>query len=270
MTDMTTTLAPGSEPIADKVILEFAKNIVALHAGGLDPSDAIGELRQRLCTPTNSAAIEVADRLREAAWRIDSHEVTFDETVVFGSGYNFEGLENGRLEYAGRLGWAVIWPEDWPHNKQWRYYCEPDGVMPTRPLPDKLSAMLAAEDIVEGGSARALPQDTGFAAGVAACVGEINSRIREQKAFRAEKLFQGRGQKAHYATLAILTLEEVLQDLSNLSPQPDKGLREALEFIAESHDAGRHDGLPEPCPAHDADTMWAVAVAALSTQEKQG
>jgi hypothetical protein len=35
--------------------------------------------------------------------------------------------------------------------------------------------------------------------------------------------------------------------------------RAALEFIAESHDAGRHDGLTEPCPAHDAETMWAVA-----------
>lgn len=43
------------------------------------------------------------------------------------------------------------------------------------------------------------------------------------------------------------------------------GMREALEFIAEEHDAGRHDGLPEPCPAHDADTMWATARAALAT-----
>src|SRR3954451_10175462 len=39
--------------------------------------------------------------------------------------------------------------------------------------------------------------------------------------------------------------------------------REALEFIAEGQDAGRHDGLPEPCPAHDAETMWAVACEAL-------
>lgn len=40
-------------------------------------------------------------------------------------------------------------------------------------------------------------------------------------------------------------------------------LREAVEFIAEAHDTGRHDGLPEPCPAHDAETMFAVARAAL-------
>lgn len=32
-------------------------------------------------------------------------------------------------------------------------------------------------------------------------------------------------------------------------------LRAALEFIAEQHDAGRHDGFPEPCPAHDGVVM---------------
>ena len=40
-------------------------------------------------------------------------------------------------------------------------------------------------------------------------------------------------------------------------------LKAALETIAEEHDAGRHDGLPEPCPAHDADTMFYVARKAL-------
>lgn len=44
-------------------------------------------------------------------------------------------------------------------------------------------------------------------------------------------------------------------------------LREALEYIAEEHDAGRHDGLREPCPAHDADTMWATARAALENAD---
>jgi len=42
----------------------------------------------------------------------------------------------------------------------------------------------------------------------------------------------------------------------------------ALETIAESHDAGRHDGLPEACPAHDADTMFAIARAALNQKGK--
>lgn len=40
-------------------------------------------------------------------------------------------------------------------------------------------------------------------------------------------------------------------------------MRDALETIAEAHDAGRHDGLPEPCPAHDAETMFAIATEAL-------
>jgi DNA repair exonuclease SbcCD ATPase subunit len=41
-------------------------------------------------------------------------------------------------------------------------------------------------------------------------------------------------------------------------------VREALETIAEERDAGRHDGLPEPCPAYDAETMFALARRALS------
>ena len=41
-------------------------------------------------------------------------------------------------------------------------------------------------------------------------------------------------------------------------------LREALDFIAEGIDVGRHDGLSEDGPAHDADTMFAVARAALN------
>jgi hypothetical protein len=40
-------------------------------------------------------------------------------------------------------------------------------------------------------------------------------------------------------------------------------LREALETIAEGRDAGRHDGLPEDYPVHEADLMFAVARAAL-------
>jgi hypothetical protein len=47
-------------------------------------------------------------------------------------------------------------------------------------------------------------------------------------------------------------------------------LREALEYIAEEHDAGRHDGLPEPCPAHDDCSMWLRARAALSPTQEAG
>jgi thiamine monophosphate synthase len=44
-------------------------------------------------------------------------------------------------------------------------------------------------------------------------------------------------------------------------------LREALDFIAEGIDVGRHDGLSEDGPAHDADTMFAVARKALKEKE---
>ena len=44
-------------------------------------------------------------------------------------------------------------------------------------------------------------------------------------------------------------------------------MRGALDTISEGHDAGRHDGLPEDYPAHDADTMFAIARAALTTGE---
>lgn len=47
-------------------------------------------------------------------------------------------------------------------------------------------------------------------------------------------------------------------------------LRDALEYIAEEHDAGRYDGKPEPCPAHDDVTMWAVARDALTTHGERG
>jgi hypothetical protein len=40
-------------------------------------------------------------------------------------------------------------------------------------------------------------------------------------------------------------------------------LRAALERIAESRDAGRHDGLREECPLHDQYTMWLDARCAL-------
>lgn len=62
------------------------------------------------------------------------------------------------------------------------------------------------------------------------------------------------------------SLEEIEMRLIAARAENDK-LREALECIAEEHDAGRHDGLPEPCPAHDADTMFAIACAALAEKE---
>ena len=57
-----------------------------------------------------------------------------------------------------------------------------------------------------------------------------------------------------------------LLDEWNKAEQRNTELTDALERIAESHDAGRHDGLPEPCPAHDDILMWSIARATLSKQ----
>ena len=40
---------------------------------------------------------------------------------------------------------------------------------------------------------------------------------------------------------------ELLRELAD----ENERLRATLEEISESHDAGRHDGLEEDCPAHD-------------------
>jgi len=64
-------------------------------------------------------------------------------------------------------------------------------------------------------------------------------------------------------------VERLTSDVDALGDNLEKAIAErdrlkaALETIAEEHDAGRHDGLPEPCPAHDADTMFYVARKAL-------
>ena len=44
--------------------------------------------------------------------------------------------------------------------------------------------------------------------------------------------------------------------------------REALENIAEECDAGRHDGLPEPYPAHEDVIMWMIARQAIAKMEQ--
>jgi hypothetical protein len=55
-------------------------------------------------------------------------------------------------------------------------------------------------------------------------------------------------------------------EIAKLKAEIEK-LRKAVDFIAEGIDVGRHDGLPEDGPAHDADTMFAVA---RDAQKKKG
>lgn len=73
----------------------------------------------------------------------------------------------------------------------------------------------------------------------------------------------GNGQTPSDST-RIAELEAELAD----SKASAKRLREYMEIIAESHDAGRHDGLPECCPAHDSETMWGVAQTALAAEAR--
>ena len=54
---------------------------------------------------------------------------------------------------------------------------------------------------------------------------------------------------------------------TTVPPVEGEQLRAALEFIAEGRDSGRHDGLPEDGPVHDAETMFAVAREALTRTE---
>lgn len=63
-------------------------------------------------------------------------------------------------------------------------------------------------------------------------------------------------------------LAETSTDAENRLRAERDRLKAALETIAEEHDAGRHDGLPEPCPAHDADTMFYVARKALEDDKQ--
>ena len=103
------------------------------------------------------------ESLFASAWMIGSCEVKFDSTVLFGKGYCFEGLENAREEFAGELGWAVVWPEDWPTKKRWRYYCQPDGVMNTVTYSEQDAKWAAACHVSPALRALLLPTDTGFA-----------------------------------------------------------------------------------------------------------
>lgn len=45
--------------------------------------------------------------------------------------------------------------------------------------------------------------------------------------------------------------------------------RKALEYCAETGDAGRHDGRYEACPANDHVMMWLRANEALSSEESR-
>lgn len=83
----------------------------------------------------------------------------------------------------------------------------------------------------------------------------LTARIAEleRDAHRVPELERQRGELigtvlAHKAALAAAITEAV----------------EMVRFCAESHDAGRHDGKPEPCPANSDVAMWSYARAFLA------
>lgn len=70
------------------------------------------------------------------------------------------------------------------------------------------------------------------------------------------------GYEAQIASLKA-ELDQAVGVISDRNAEIEQ-LRTALEEIAQEHDADRHDGKPEPCPALDAETMWAIARTALN------
>jgi hypothetical protein len=61
--------------------------------------------------------------------------------------------------------------------------------------------------------------------------------------------------------------DKFLQEFWKTNAENER-LRTALQYIAEESDAGRHDGLPEACPAHDEVQMWLEAREALAAVEE--
>lgn len=77
--------------------------------------------------PLIAAAPELLEALEEAvdlAWIVDSHQVQFDATVVFGQFYDFSGLDGvRRIEFYGQHS-CIVWP-----GSKWSAYCTYEGSM---------------------------------------------------------------------------------------------------------------------------------------------
>lgn len=87
-------------------------------APNLDALDAeLSRLRAQ-----NEALVGALEACADLAWSVDTREVQFDETVVFGKGYDFEGLDL-REEIFCEGGWFMVWPA-WT---KWYAYGGEDG-----------------------------------------------------------------------------------------------------------------------------------------------
>ena len=65
-------------------------------------------------------------------------------------------------------------------------------------------------------------------------------------------------------------LHEDIEALIEKLEAENARFKDALEEIAEESDSGRHDGLPEPCPAHEDVVMWLRAREALEGTDDEG
>ena len=61
-------------------------------------------------------------------WEHDDR-VRFDDTVIFGLGYDFEGLEHLRQELHTPHGSYVVWPNQLGGKKKWSAYGGNDGAL---------------------------------------------------------------------------------------------------------------------------------------------
>lgn len=79
-----------------------------------------------------SAAPDLLEALQGAvdmAWAQDSHEVEFDGSVMFGPGYNFDGVDgHEREEFLGAIS-CIVWPSGGLGPRVWSAYTTHEGYM---------------------------------------------------------------------------------------------------------------------------------------------
>lgn len=133
---MTTSHTPGPWVLAEVVESRFQKTEmrrIRAEKEGFDHG-AVCEVygvRDGSIAAANARLIAAAPELLEAleeaadlAWIVDSHQVQFDPTVVFGQFYDFSGLDGvRRIEFYGQHS-CIVWP-----GSKWSAYCTYDGSM---------------------------------------------------------------------------------------------------------------------------------------------
>lgn len=71
----------------------------------------------------------------------DTRNISFDSTVMFGIGYDFDGLDLFRLEAKGPNGNYLTWPS----GRKWSLYRDSDGALAFERYGTELECQEAAE-----------------------------------------------------------------------------------------------------------------------------